>query len=101
MEILNNHQLVKRNRRVCFHYRAYEHSFTKQEKNPATIDYYSIEGNDLILTHKNYHDEKYIATDTLRDWRLINVDMTDCDPEKLSSLMDDRGINEIKIIEIK
>jgi hypothetical protein len=55
----------------------------------------------LILTHENYHDEKFVATDTLRDWRLINVDMTDCDPEKLSSLTDDCGINEIKIIEIK
>jgi hypothetical protein len=55
----------------------------------------------LILTHENYYDQKFVATDTLRDWRLINVDMTDCDPEKLSSLMDDHGINEIKIIEIK
>ena len=41
------------------------------------------------------------ATDTLRDWKLINVDMTDCDPKKLSSLTHDRGIKEIKIIEIK
>ena len=100
MEILNNHQLVKRNRRV-FHYRVNDHSSRNNGKNPANIDYYSIVGNDLILTHENYHDPKYEATDTLRDWRLLNVDMTDCDPEKLSELMDDRVIDEIKIIEIR
>ena len=101
MEILNNHQLVKTKGRIFFHYRIDDHSFLKQKKNPATIDYYSISGNDLILTHENYHDQKFVATDTLRDWRLINVDMTDCDPKKLSRLTHDRGIKEIKIIEIK
>ena len=101
MEILNNHQLVKTKGRISFHYRVDDDSFLKQKKNPATIDYYSIAGNDLILTHENYYDQKFIATDTLRDWRLINVDMTDCDPKKLSRLTDDRGIKEIKIIEIK
>ena len=101
METLNNHQLAKIKGRILFHYYIDEESFMNQKENPATIDHYYITGNDLILTHKNYHDEKYIATDTLRDWRLLNVDMSDCDPEKLSKLTNDRLINEIKIIEIK
>jgi len=101
MDILNNHQIVKTKGRIFFHYRIDDQSFLKQNKNAATIDYYSIAGNDLILTHENYYDEKFVAIDTLRDWRLINVDMTDCDPEKLSRLADDRGIKEIKIIEMK
>src|SRR5579872_3887926 len=99
MEIQNNHQLVKHNRRVCFHYRSEAHSSPKGEKDPATINSYSISGNDLILTHEKYYGRNFDATDSLRDWKLINVDKQDCAPDKLTRLRFDDQIEEIKIIE--
>lgn len=101
MEVLNNHQLVKQNRKVCVRYRSREHSLRNEQKDPASIDSYSIKGNDLILTHKKYYDRRLDAVDSFRDWKLINVDMRDCDRRKLSRLVKDLQIEEIKIVEIK
>jgi hypothetical protein len=55
----------------------------------------------LILTHEKYYDRRLDAMDSLRDWKLVNVDMKDCNPEKLDRLINDREIEEIKIVEIK
>jgi len=77
------------------------HSYPKDQANPATLNDYSISGNDLILTHKKYYSRRFDATDSFRDWRLINVDKIDCDPDKLSRLINDLRIEEIKIVEVK
>lgn len=100
MEILNNRQLIKQNRR-SFHYRPNDHSSPNGQRDLAIIDNYSILENDLILIHKKYYDRMYEATDAIRDWKLINVDKNDCDPKKLDRLIKDHRIEEVKIAETK
>jgi hypothetical protein len=98
MEIRNNHHPLNERAKVIFRYHITDDA-PNEHKNSATFDVYLISGNDLILTQKRYYELQLEATDSLRDWKLINVDMTDCDPEKLSRLIDDAGMNEIEIVE--
>ena len=96
MEILNHHHQLNQPGKVTFKYRLRD-AAPNEQKYSATFDYYSISGNNLILTQLRYWDLE--ATDSLRDWKLINVDITDCDQEKLSRLINDSDMNELKIIE--
>ena len=93
--------MVNQNRRLSFHFRLIDYDLSKEHKNPATLESYSISGNDLILTHRKYYGLELDAADAFRDWKLINVNKTDCDPKKLCRLIGDNHVAEIKIIEIK
>jgi hypothetical protein len=101
MEILNNHRLTTRNPKVFFHYSHKEYFLSNEQRSPLRFNSYSISGNNLILTHDKYFDFRLDAMDSLRDWKLLNVDRKDCNPEKLDRLVKDRDIVEIKIVGIK
>lgn len=97
MEILHNGRLNHAGQKV----NSVKFSQTKELANDGkrfvTIDQYSMIGKDLILTQKNHYSMSIDSNDSLYVWKLINVDMADCDPYKLSRLLD----NEYRPNELK
>ena len=67
-------------------------------KSIGTFEYFSISGNDLTLTQDKYYALRLDANDSLTDWKLLNVNHSDCAVDKLDRLIKDCGFEEIKIV---
>lgn len=99
METLNHQQSlrqpVKKTDKTVLNDQVYEktgHCF-------MSFAHYSLSGNDLVLTQNRDCDGGIEADDHFRDWKLVNVDQADCDPDKLSRLVDEYYFTDMKIFE--
>lgn len=101
MKKLDKHPLLKQNGKFAIRHVYKRHPDPQALKNYSKFDHYSISGNDLILTQGKYNSLESDATDSLRDWKLKNVNITDCDPGKLSRLINDHKMIEIEIVKTR